>query len=171
MSTIARAMDDRTTMVNASGIVNEDTLERGEQGPWNEIRVGWCDNNTYRNNYMECIRIPKGRSVGEAVMIHNVRDISEEWQMTRNKSLQLAFYDCHQFEVSRGYLRNAASHPDLAEGIRWLILIRTGGFSELEDIEKKVKKTIETHRCSLCKGRILDRIWVHFILHCTHEWV
>ena len=120
---------------------------------------------------MNSIRIPKGRSVSEVVTIRNIRDISEEQQMSRNKSLQFAFYNRQQFGVSRGYLRNAVSRPDLAEGVRWLILIRTGGFPELEDIEKRVNKKIVTNLCPLCKGRILERIWMHFMLHCTHEWV
>jgi exonuclease III/predicted negative regulator of RcsB-dependent stress response len=171
VATIAKEMDNRTTGVNALGIANEESLEGTNENPRNEIRVSRRDKDTYRDEYMQSIRIPKGRSVGEAVTIRNVRDISEERQMARNKSLQFTFYDRHQFGVSRGYLRNAVSRPDLAEGTRWLILIRTGGFPELEDIESAIDKKIDVFRCPLCKGRILERIWMHFMLHCTHEWV
>lgn len=168
LSNIVREFDNRTTRVNALGLTNEENqggLER------NEIQAKRRLEDTYRSDYMESIRIPKGRSVGEAVTIRNVRDISVERQMARNKSLQFTFYDSHQFGVSRGFLRNAVSRPDLAEGVRWLILIRTGGFPELEDIGKRINKKIVTNRCPLCKGRILDRIWMHLMLHCTQEWV
>ena len=167
ISAVVKEMDNRTTRVNEVGIENEmnGRLER------NEIQVSRRDADKYRSDYMEHVRIPKGRSVGEAVTIRNVRDISEERQMTRNKSLQFAFYDCHQFGVSRGYLRNAVSRPDLTEGVRWLTLIRTGGFPELEDIERRINRKVETLRCPLCKGRVILRIWMHFMMHCTHEWV
>lgn len=166
-STIVEEMDNRTTAVNATGLRNEGNGRLDI----NEIQVSRRSADKYRNDYMEHVRIPKGRSVGEAVTIRNVRDISEERQMTRNKSLQFAFYDCHQFGVSRGYLRNAVSRPDLTEGVRWLTLIRTGGFPELEDIKKRVNEEIVTHECPLCKGRVKTEIWIHFMLHCTHEWV
>jgi exonuclease III len=171
ISTIAGEMDRNTTRVNAQGLRNEGGLMRAQGDEMNVIQVSRRNGDKYRSDYMENIRIPKGRSVGEAVTIRNVRDISQERQMARNKSLQFAFYDCHQFGVSRGYLRNAVSRPDLAEGVRWLTLIRTGGFPELEDIEKRINKKIVPFRCPLCKGRVVMRIWMHFMLHCTHEWV
>jgi len=169
MSAIAKAMDEQTTRVNAVGTENE--WVQGGRAEFNEICIERRANDTYRKEYLEGIRVPKGRYASETITIRNVRDISEERQMTRNKSLQFAFYDCHQFGTSRGYLRNAISRPDLAEGVRWLILIRTGGFPELEDIEKRINKRIETNKCPLCKGRILERIWMHFMLHCTDNWV
>jgi len=101
---IVREFDNRTTRVNSQGLTNE--IEGLGQ---NEIQVNQRLGDTYRNDYMESIRIPKGRSVGEVVTICNVRDISEEWQMARNKSLQFTFYDSHQFGTSRGFLRNAVS--------------------------------------------------------------
>jgi len=55
--------------------------------------------------------------------------------------------------------------------VRWLILIRTGGFPDLEDIQKITKRVIDSTRCPLCKGKVLGRIWMHFMLHCTHDWV
>ena len=171
MSAIATEMDNRTTGVNALGVENNVDLRRENGALRNEISVCRRVGDTYRQDYMDNIRIPKGRSVGEAITIRNVRDISEERQMARNKSLQFTFYDRHQFGVSRGFLRNAVSRPDLTEGVRWLILTRTGGFPELEDIERKIGKPIGNHRCPLCKGRIIERIWMHFMLHCTHEWV
>lgn len=171
ISTIAEEMDKDTTGVNAQGIVNEGGLMGDETNKWNVIQVKRRDADKYRSDYMEHIRIPKGRSVGEAVTIRNVRDISEERQMARNKSLQFTYYDCYQFGVSRGYLRNAVSRPDLTEGVRWLTLIRTGGFPELEDVEKRIGKKISISRCPLCNGRILKRIWMHFMLDCTNEWV
>jgi len=166
-SALVREMDSRTTRVNGQGLRNEGSgeIER------NEIQVSRRDGDRYRNDYMESIRIPKGRSVGEAVTIRNVRDISEERQMTRNKSLQFAFYDCHQFGISRGYLRNAVSRPDLTEGVRWITLIRTGGFPELEDIRRKLGREVPTERCPFCNGWFRYAIWMHFMLHCTHEWV
>jgi hypothetical protein len=170
-SNIAQEMDNRTTRINALGMENVESLERINGERRNEIQVSRRNEDSYRNDYMESIRIPKGRSVGEAVTIRNVRDISEERQMARNKTLQFTYYDRCQFGVSRGYLRNAVSRPDLAEGVRWLILARTGGFPELEDIEKRINREVENWRCPLCKGRILERIWMHFMLHCTHNWV
>jgi exonuclease III len=171
ISAIAKEMDSRTTEVNASGVVNVGGLENGEGERRNEIQISRRDADKYRSDYMENVRIPKGRSVGESVTIRNIRDISQERQMARNKTLQFTYYDRYQFGVSRGYLRNAVSRPDLAEGVRWLTLIRTGGFPELEDIEKRLNTQIETNRCPLCKGRVLKRIWMHFMLHCTHDWV
>ena len=113
VSAIATEMDNRTTVVNAQGVGNEGGLERENEALRNEISVSRRVEDTYRRDYMENIRIPNGRSVGEAVTIRNVRDISEERQMTRNKSLQFTFYDRHQFGISRGFLRNAVSRPDL----------------------------------------------------------
>ena len=104
ISTIARVMDGCITRVNAEGINHEGSLITAEGEVRNEIQVSQWDGDTYQRDFMEHIMIPKGRSVSELVMIHNVHDISQEQQMARNKSLQFAFYDSHQFGVSRGYL-------------------------------------------------------------------
>ena len=171
VSSIATELDKDTTEVNKNGFWNTGDLVREEGERRNEIHKSRRRGDTYRNDYMDHIRIPKGRSIGEAVTIRNVRDISQERQMARNKSLQFSFYDCHQFGVSRGYLRNAVSRPDLTEGVRWLTLIRTGGFPELEDIEKRLNRKIETNRCPLCERTVKPSIWMHLMLMCTHEWV
>lgn len=50
-------------------------------------------------------------------------------------------------------------------------MIRTAGFPEIEDIEKRVKRNIDTSRCPLCKEELTVRIWLHLMLQCMHDWV
>ena len=41
-------------------------------------------------------------------------------------------YDTYYYGMSRGFIREAVNHTDLAEGVRWLILTRMNAFPQVE---------------------------------------
>ena len=129
-----------------------------------------------RNEFLSLVRIPKGRTSEEVTQLRTIRDVVLERQMTRNKSPGFTNYDCHEFGVTRGYLRNAVSRPDLSEGVRWLALLRTGSFPSVQSLVERLNKagivhSFDTERCPLCKGVLAGTIWTHLLLRCEQEWV
>ena len=129
-----------------------------------------------RLEYLSLVRIPKGRTSEEVTQLRTIRDVVLERQMTRNKSPGFLNYDCHEFGVTRGYLRNAVSRPDLSEGVRWLVLLRTGAFPSMQTLVERLDKVGTVHSfdkgcCPLCKRVLVGTIWTHLLLRCEHKWV
>lgn len=129
-----------------------------------------------RLEYLSLVRIPKGRTSEEVTQLRTVRDVVLERQMTRNKSTGFLNYDCHEFGVTRGYLRNAVSRPDLSEGVRWLTLLRIGAFPSVQTLVERLEKKGVVHSfdrecCPLCKRVLVGTIWTHLLLRCGQEWV
>ena len=129
-----------------------------------------------RLEYLSLVRIPKGRTPEEVTQLRTIRDVVLERQMTRNKSIGFLNYNSHEFGVTRGYLRNAVSRPDLAEGVRWLTLLRTGAFPSVETLVDRLDNLGKVHSfkrdcCPLCKRVLAGTIWTHLLLRCQQEWV
>ena len=118
--------------------------------------------------------VPKGRTHGEVTRVTSVRDTVLERLMSSNTSKGFnQFYDVFNFGTTRGYLREAASRPDLAEGVRWLSMIRTRAFPTVEGAWQRIKcsgrvPTFERGKCPLCAMDIrLGWEWVHLIVECV----
>jgi len=174
-SPIQKALVEQRTEVNNAGIEIEWTPPEDETLQsviYTKRHLG----KEGREEYLSLVRIPQGRSSEEVTQLRTIRDVVLERQMTRNKSNGFLNYETHQFGVTRGYLRNAVSRPDLSEGTRWLMLVRIGAFPSVktmvERLEKKgIKHTFDKEKCPLCKRVPKGTIWTHLMLRCSDEWV
>jgi hypothetical protein len=52
--------------------------------------------------------------------------------MAAQRTLSWGVYDSYFYGISRGFLREALNHMDLAEGVCWLVLVRTRAFLQVE---------------------------------------
>lgn len=117
--------------------------------------------------------VPQGRTRGEVTKMALVRDTVLERLMSSNKSKGFnQFYDVWNLGTTRGYLREAANRPDLAEGVRWLSMMRTKAFPTVEGAWQRIKRsgqvpTFERGKCPLCVEDIRMRWeWVHLVVEC-----
>ena len=118
--------------------------------------------------------VPQGRTHGEVTRMTLVCDMVLERLMASNKSKGFnQFYDVFNLGTTRGYLREAANRPDLAEGVWWLSMIRTKAFPTVEGAWQCIKHsgqipTFEQGKCPLCAGTIrMGWEWVHLIVECN----
>lgn len=90
-----------------------------------------------------------------------VYDSIVERHMVRLETSTGAFkwYNKYQFGASRGFLQSAMARPDLAEGVRWLSVIRTGFFPEPKE-----------HICPMCNNEV-DKgwLWAHLMIQCENR--
>jgi exonuclease III len=173
-SPLQRAMIEQRTMEDDAGnpvdirppIANKHMAIVAEQ------RVG----EEGRDEFLSLVRIPKGRTSEEVTQLRTIRDVVLERQLSRNKSAMFSIYNSHEYGVTRGYLRNAVSRPDLSEGTRWITLIRTGTFPEIRELRKRAAAkgytpTVEEGICPLCSEPVSATMWTHLLLSCKHGGV
>ena len=121
--------------------------------------------------------VPPGRDRGEVVKTAFVRDVVLERLMSSQKTKGFQWYDRFYFGITRGYLREAANRPDLAEGVRWLSLARCHGYPTVEGAWQRIKRSGKTPRfergkCPLCSSAIDQGWeWSHLLTSCTHPKV
>jgi exonuclease III len=118
--------------------------------------------------------VPQGRTRGEITKVSLVRDTVLERMMSSNTSKGFnQFYDCFSLGTTRGFLREATNRPDLAEGVRWLSMIRTRAFPTVEGAWQRIKRSgktpwFERGKCPLCmRGIRLGWEWTHLLIECT----
>lgn len=121
--------------------------------------------------------VPPGRDRGEVVKTAFVRDVVLERLMSSQRTKGFRWYDQFYFGITRGYLREAANRPDLAEGVRWLSLARTHGYPTVEGAWQRIKRSGKTPRfergkCPLC-STLIDQgwEWSHLMTYCSHPKV
>jgi len=117
---------------------------------------------------------PEGRTRLEVIKMTLVRDVILERLMSANKSKGFnRFYDFFGLGASRGFIREAALRPDLAEGVRWLSLARTRAFPTVEGAWQRIKRSgreppFERKCCPLCNRNIRQGWeWAHLLTTCA----
>ena len=93
--------------------------------------------------------------------MQGVYDAIVERHMTRLEKNEGAFYwyNKYRFGATRGFHQTAVARPDLAEGVRWLSVIRTGFFPEPKN-----------HECPWCRVKVQkDWMWAHLMVKCKGE--
>ena len=117
--------------------------------------------------------IPAGRTRWEVTQTNLVRDVVLEREMTSRRSKSWRLYDICNFGITRGFIREAANRPDLAEGTRWLSLARCRGFPTVEGAWQRIRRSgqnpaFERNKCPLCKSSIvIGWEWSHLLLECS----
>ncbi|KAH9957559.1 hypothetical protein BJV74DRAFT_891343 [Russula compacta] len=118
--------------------------------------------------------IPTSRSREEVTKVNLVRDTVLERLMSSQKTKGFSQYDKYNFGITRGYLREAAARPDLAEGIRWLSLVRTRAFPTVEGAWQRIKRSgqtpaFERGKCPLCRNDLATGWeWTHLLQTCRY---
>ena len=121
--------------------------------------------------------VPRGRSRWEVTRTNLVRDVILERMMSSNRAKGFSFYNKFNLGVTRGYLREAANRPDLAEGVRWLSLTRTRAFPTVEGAWQRIRRSGQAPSfrrgvCPLCEAPITQGWeWAHLLTSCQHETV
>lgn len=107
--------------------------------------------------------------------VFDMRDVLLEREMTNNKSEDFKFYDLWGIGTTRGYLKTSIARPDLTEGVKWLLLIRTRNFPRVVDFWNRARKlgievAYDFNECPLCHSTAFGRdyIWAHLLMECTH---
>ena len=156
-----------------------DTLEAPHVRPQNGelVDAGW-DFPTERLAMDLGRLVPQGRTRGEIAKVSLVRDTVLERMMSSNTSKGFnQFYDCFSLGTTWGFIREATNRPDLAEGVRWLSMIRTRAFPTVEGAWQRIKRSgrtpcFERGKCPLCmRGIRLGWEWTHLLIECTSEVV
>lgn len=118
--------------------------------------------------------VPPGRTRAEVTKVNLVRDVVLERMMHSQRTKGFTnFYDIFNFGVTRGFLREAANRPDLAEGVRWLCLARTRAFPSVEGAWQRIKRSgkepvFERGLCPLCSMPVSQGWeWAHLLVQCT----
>lgn len=82
------------------------------------------------------------------------------------------WYDKFQFGATRDFLRISLGRPDLAQGVRWLVLCRTGAFPRVYNARTKSGAITLRQTCPLCGGNVeVGWDWIHLALDCAHAEV
>jgi exonuclease III len=139
---------------------------------WGELDAAW-DLPSERTAMDRGRIVPEGRTRGEVTQVALVRDAVLERMMSSNKSKGFTrFYDFFSLGTNRGYLRDAATRPDLAEGIRWLSLVRTRAFPTVEGAWQRIKRSGQNPPfmrgcCPLCGNLVRQGWdWAHLLAVC-----
>jgi hypothetical protein len=75
---------------------------------------------------------PKGRQRVEIKHLLLVQHVILERLMAAQRTLNWGVYDSYFYGISRGFLCEALNCMDLAEGVCWLVLVRTRAFLQVE---------------------------------------
>ena len=117
--------------------------------------------------------VPPGRTRAEITKVNFVRDVVLERMMSSQSTKGFTnYYDIFNFGVTRGFLREAANRPDLAEGVRWLCLARTRAFPTVEGSWQRITRsgqnpTFTRGQCPLCSEPIGHGWeWAHLLTKC-----
>jgi len=86
------------------------------------------------------------------------------------------WYDCYHFGASRDFLRISLTRPHLTEGVRWLVIVRVGGFPRASSRRFTRQTSATTNQpldcCPLCNAKVKDGWeWAHLALCCPNERV
>ena len=118
--------------------------------------------------------VPTSRNREEVTKVNLVRDMVLERLMSSQKTKGFSQYDKYNFGITRGYLREAAAQPDLAEGICWLSLVRTRAFPTVEGAWQRIKRSgqtpaFERGKCPLCRNDLATGWeWTHLLQLCRY---
>ncbi|THH27478.1 hypothetical protein EUX98_g6712 [Antrodiella citrinella] len=82
-------------------------------------RITWLEDQTGHT---------KNRSRREQTLVRDIRDCILERQFATMETKSFKWYDQWGFGATRDFTRAALQRPDLAEGVRWLTLVRIRGF-------------------------------------------
>jgi hypothetical protein len=121
--------------------------------------------------------VPPNRTCEDMEKLSLVRDVVLERMMSSQKTKGFNFYDTWHFGITKGFLREAANRPDLAEGIRWTCLVRTHAFPTVEGAWQRITRSgkeppFERDRCPLCRDAIKSGMeWSHLMIDCKHRMV
>jgi hypothetical protein len=139
---------------------------------WGELDAAW-DLPSERTAMNRGRIVPEGRTRGEVTQVALVRDAVLERMMSSNKLKGFTrFYNFFSLGTNRGYLRDAATRPDLAEGIRWLSLVRTRAFPTVEGAWQCIKRSGRDPPfirgcCPLCGNLVCQGWdWAHLLAVC-----
>lgn len=123
---------------------------------------------------LDATRKPKMRR-WEFKLVRSTRDNASARQMKSDHSKSWEWYDQWAFGYTRGYLRTSLTRPDLREGVRYLVAIRTNWFPTVERRWAAIKATGGEPRfakdcCPLCKGAITSGWeWAHLMIQCSYN--
>ncbi|KZT63149.1 hypothetical protein DAEQUDRAFT_770870 [Daedalea quercina L-15889] len=133
----------------------------------------WNSNSEWAS-LLDATKKPKMRQ-WEWKLVRSVRDTVLLRKMKNDKTTSWAWYDQWGFGFTRGFLRSSLTRPDLREGVRWLIAIRTHWFPTVERRWKAIKATGKEPRfskdcCPLCKAVVTPGWeWAHLMIQCTYR--
>jgi exonuclease III len=121
---------------------------------------------------------PKNR-FWEPVRVHMIRDCVRERGMTTNVSTTFRqWYDHYGFGINQGFLRSTMRRPDLMEGVKVLVSIRTRFFPSVR--KNWIQSRMSGNRpsvavqdtCPLCTAGVeMGWEWCHLLLKCRHDTV
>jgi exonuclease III len=121
--------------------------------------------------------VPPNRTREDVESLAFVRDVVLERMMSSQKTKGFNFYDTFGFGITKGFLREAANRPDLAEGVRWVCLIRTHAFPTVEGAWQRITRSgkeppFERGQCPLCRNPLKSGLeWSHLLMDCKHRLV
>lgn len=108
-----------------------------------------------------------------AERVRTIRECIRERNWSVNKTVGFSWYDKFSFGMTRGFIRQTLSRPDLSEGVRWLINIRTRSYPRVEQHWLNAKfgghqpAEGERYNCPLCGEGILNNWeWAHLLRNC-----
>jgi exonuclease III len=122
-------------------------------------------------------RISAEKSTAERLLVNDVSDCVLERLMTADRSEAWKWYDKYRFGVTRDFIRSTTARPDLAEGVRWLTLIRTRTFPRVNDrfialTFKGKTPQFRKDKCPICGGSIKSGWeWAHLVVACNDAFV
>lgn len=105
------------------------------------------------------------------LFIREVRECALERLFSVDGSRLASFtgwYDRFQFGATRDFLRISLGRPDLSQGVRWLVLCRTGGFPRVYNARTKSGQLTLRQACPLCGENVeIGWDWIHLALQCS----
>ncbi|KAF8258016.1 hypothetical protein EI94DRAFT_1708403 [Lactarius quietus] len=98
----------------------------------------WWNGEEYQE-LSEGLVLPKGRTMGEAQALLLVRHVVLEQLMTSQRTQGWFKFDGKYYGITRGILHEVINRPDLAEGVHWLSLARSGAFPQVKRMWWRMK--------------------------------
>lgn len=117
----------------------------------------------------------KNKTRPEGTLIRDVEDCVLERRMTADRTLAFRFYDAWCFGATRGFVLSSMSRPDLCDGVRWLMAVRTKGFPTVEKAWYRLTFSgrvppFDKELCPLCLSEISPGFeWAHLLVGCCHQ--
>lgn len=158
--------------VDAMGFESEGLPEGLQESAWGLIPIHY---DAVRERTMRLLSTAESRSKKPEEWEHiaNIRDCVLERAMETKKSEAFKFYDMWGLGATRGYLRASLCYPELADGVAWLVRIRTRAFPRIAERWQKVKRSgripeFSQGLCPLCSAKIENGYeWEHLLLSCV----
>lgn len=112
----------------------------------------------------------------ESERVRAVREVVRERSWTSNASVTFGRYDRWFFGMTRGFLRHTIRRSDIREGVRWLVVVRTGIFPSVRKFQLRADFAGRQYDdggrrpCPLCGEDITDGWdWAHLLVRCLDE--